>query len=142
MYAAPSADLTQEEVHHIEQTTKFFSWSGRIGRLRFLCYVMAAASAGMLVGGISMGIAFAVLSRQFRYVMTIEHVSLVGICVVLTPLLGALMIYSRRRLHDLNITGWVAILWLLPFLSMLPAAMAGHVAANNEILGLIVIFCC
>lgn len=140
MYAAPQADLTQDHAVHSEHRTQFFSWNGRIGRIRFLAYVLALASSGMLGGALLMGMIFGFFAKQLRHLITNELSAIMGMSIVIVPLLAALIIFSRRRLHDLNVSAWFAVLWLLPSLAFAPMVLGAGTSVSNEILGLTILF--
>ncbi|WP_051293593.1 DUF805 domain-containing protein [Pseudoduganella violaceinigra] len=97
---------------------KFFSTSGRIGRVRYLGY---SVGAGLLVFPI-MVIMIAVMGvatfaggggRAFG-------AGAIGAIVAMYALPVAVMIiYARRRLHDLGQSGWLSLLLLIPLIGFL-----------------------
>src|SRR5690606_30000254 len=103
-YAAPGAiDMGSSDLPSYQPTV--FSFSGRIGRIRYLAYSAAWNLVMMLIaaggGAIAvMGGAFAVLG--------------IGIAVVAyIGLIAAGFAMAVRRLNDLNQSGWLSLLMLV-----------------------------
>jgi len=95
-----SLPLTANEI-------QFFNAITRIGRLRYLAYFIGCyllALIPFVIGGIFLGV----------------HVSWLGICVMF---LGCIFIvvmgilFAIRRLHDMNASGWWALLMLVPLVN-------------------------
>jgi uncharacterized membrane protein YhaH (DUF805 family) len=86
---------------------------GRIGRLRFLLYVLYLMMGGVLVLWV---VGFTDSGpdrpRVEMTVMVMMNGSLVGV-------IGGLLILSRRRLHDVSRSGWWCVLLLVPVAGIL-----------------------
>ncbi len=126
-YDSPIANMGVYDVQDYGDEVKFFSFSGRLGRVRFICYyllayllvVMASMVVGMLVG----------LSRS---VSTLWD----GVFIVLfIPFFVILLSFVVRRLHDFDWSGWSVLLFLIPvvnFIFMLVLLFMPGTAGNNR----------
>lgn len=108
-YSPPQGDLTDQQAVAFNQP-KFLSLSGRIGRLRYLAYgsglmlvfygvlaaLMAAFGASILAGGSGSFIVLGVMGLLY------------------IPLMVFSWGYIVRRLNDLNKSGWLSLLMLVP----------------------------
>jgi uncharacterized membrane protein YhaH (DUF805 family) len=81
----------------------FFSLSGRIGRIRYLAWPWILAIPGLLCG-----VLFGILSASQSGLLLVICLAVMGIAM------GVLcLIWTIRRLHDINMSGWWALLFLL-----------------------------
>ncbi|WP_066800879.1 DUF805 domain-containing protein [Moraxella oblonga] len=116
-YSAPTADMSYDDEYFEYDTTPFYKASGRIGRVRFFAYTMMlvlCAMVAMFVLGILSAILIPMLGESVATVL--------GIPVIVV--LWASMVYinfapSIRRLNDLNKTGWISLLYLVPIVGIL-----------------------
>lgn len=114
-YSTPDASLDagQEELYQ----PKIFSFNGRIGRMRYIAYgigvnfvlmiVMGILSALLGVGGAAMG------DGSFGVV----GIAVIGIFYVATIVLSVM--FAKRRLNDLNRSGWWFLLFIIPIVNLL-----------------------
>ena len=91
---------------------KFLSVSGRIGRLRYLAYLMGSALLLNLVAALLLG------SLTTAGDDTGIAVTLTVILYYIAPAIPA-FIYAVRRLHDLDKTGWLSVLFIIPIINLL-----------------------
>jgi uncharacterized membrane protein YhaH (DUF805 family) len=111
-YSMPQAELT-ETVGNETYMPKFLSFSGRIGRVRYLAYgfgaVMLVVPVIALLGSLGS--------------LTGSSVGAAGgaFGTVISFLLYQVAILSqvRRRLHDLGKTGWMCLLMLVPVVNII-----------------------
>lgn len=116
-YSAPTADMSYDDEYFEYDTTPFYKASGRIGRVRFFAYTMMlvlCAMVAMFVLGILSAILIPMLGESVATVLGV--IVMVGI--------WAGMVYinfapSIRRLNDLNKTGWISLLYLVPIINLL-----------------------
>lgn len=106
-YAAPTADLSQFNNDGETYTPKMLQVNGRIGRVRYLCYTMVLT----LILMFAVGLATAVLS------MINPMLAMLGMILYL-PALAASFIMAIRRLNDMNQSGWLCILTLIPIVNI------------------------
>ncbi|MEX1033816.1 MAG: DUF805 domain-containing protein [Cellvibrionaceae bacterium] len=110
-YAAPSAaDIGSGESTYEPQV---FSFAGRIGRLRYLAYGLAWSFA-IMAGAALLGGVLSVVSGS---------ATLVGGLMLL--MYGAMLVptfaMAVRRLNDLNYSGWLSLLMIVPFVNFIVA---------------------
>lgn len=111
-YSMPQADLA-ERASDETYMPKFFSLSGRIGRVRYLAY---GFGAGLLM------IPVVALLGALGALMGGSKASAVGmIGVVLGYLLYLVAIWSQvaRRLNDMGKSGWMGLLMLVPLVNFI-----------------------
>jgi len=111
-YSAPGAELNggQSDLY----TPSILSFSGRIGRLRYLAYSMGTYLLLMLVMVPLVGVS-ALTGCE-------PNVSMIGMLimgVVYISMLVAWITFAKRRLNDLNRNGWWLLLALVPFVNFL-----------------------
>lgn len=116
-YAAPTAELDNYYDEGDYHTEPFYSQRGRIGRIRYLAYGVLMGlcfSLLMSVLGAVVGVIFGqVTSLDF----TVAGLILYGVLVV--GQLYVAFVPSIRRLNDLNRTGWLSLLLLVPVVNFL-----------------------
>lgn len=106
-YSASTADLTKVAPDDATYLPRMWSIQGRIGRVRYLAYVMTMTLVIYLVAGLIIG-----------GLHTINPaVAMLGATAVL-PALAVSFITSIRRLNDLNQSGWLSILTIIPMVNM------------------------
>jgi uncharacterized membrane protein YhaH (DUF805 family) len=118
-YAAPKSDFSLDSPEaRAEQTyePKIFSMHGRLGRMRYFVYPTLASLAYIMVVGTIVAI-FAALTGIGADKSTGAMIALVFLLVLLyIPLIGIMFVFAKRRLNDLNQTGWLGLLLIVPFL--------------------------
>lgn len=115
IYAPPDALLSGlgTEIGTYEPTV--FAVNGRIGRLRYLAYSFTTAFILSVVLGIVGGNAVSGLfSGGEVNVGSMIVIGLLYLAIIVTSL-----IIARRRLNDLNRSGWWLLLLLVPFINVI-----------------------
>ncbi|KRB83417.1 DUF805 domain-containing protein [Duganella sp. Root198D2] len=107
-YAAPQAAL--ELPFAPANQARLFSWNGRIGRLHFVAYCMLGIPVTVLY---AIAIAFG-LSRVRQYIPAESSASDSVIFTIPLVFLLAIVLATRRRLHDIEVSSWWALLLLFP----------------------------
>lgn len=102
-YQTPEGQLTTDDLAYGE--IKFFSPSSRINRLRYWAHSMLFTFA--MIG------VFIVLSLVTAFVSQVLGIILIVLAYVAMVVFGFILIV--QRLHDLNKTGWLSLLALVPF---------------------------
>lgn len=105
-YQTPEGQLTTDD--HAVGEVKFFSPSSRINRLRYWAHSMLFTFAMIAV--------FVVIGLVAAFVSTTFGMVLGGIAYLAMVIFGFILII--QRLHDLNKTGWLALLALIPFANL------------------------
>jgi uncharacterized membrane protein YhaH (DUF805 family) len=112
-YTTPDASLAVDMDETYQPTV--FSFSGRIGRLRYLAYItgvyLVTAAIAIpimaLVGGLAAG-----ASDMPVFAMII-------MAVVYIALLVIVFTFGKRRMNDLNRSGWWMLLFIVPVANLL-----------------------
>lgn len=111
-YTTPDAVLSSmEEVETYEPA--IVSFSGRIGRMRYLAYTTAmyvALAAIGLIGSLIVGVEAFVTGDPAA--MPISAWVLFGVIYLFAFIIS--LMYGKRRLNDLNRTGWWQLLYFIP----------------------------
>jgi uncharacterized membrane protein YhaH (DUF805 family) len=109
-YRAPTADLSQVGAAGDFFQPRFFSTTGRLGRARYLAYLMGV---WMLVTVVAVPVILLlmVLSNVSR-TLTIFLPSILSISAMALSFIAA-----KRRINDMNKSGWFALLLLIPFVN-------------------------
>jgi uncharacterized membrane protein YhaH (DUF805 family) len=102
-YQTPEGQLTTDD--HAVGEIKFFSPSSRINRLRYWAHSMLFTFA--MIG------VFLVVALVAAFVSTTVGIILGGIAYLAMVVFSFILII--QRLHDLNKTGWLSLLAIIPF---------------------------
>ena len=131
---ADTSFVTLTEIHEGFNNRRFFDWHGRVSRVQFLAYstfnaliaLMLVALLFVMIGGFQ-GL---VNASSEQLPMSLLGASSVGVAVLLYLQLAV----SKRRFNDLNKTGWLALLMLVPGVNILVylylLAVEGTAGAN------------
>ena len=131
---AGTSFVTLTEIHEGFNNRRFFDWHGRVSRVQFLAYstfnaliaLMLVAFLFVMIGGFQ-GM---VNASSEQLPMSLLGASSVGVAVLFYLQLAV----SKRRFNDLNKTGWLALLMLVPGVNILVylylLAVEGTAGAN------------
>ena len=131
---AGTSFVTLTELHEGFNDRRFFDWHGRVSRVQFLAYstfnaliaLMLVALLFVMIGGFQ-GM---VNASSEQLPMSLLGASSVGVAVLFYLQLAV----SKRRFNDLNKTGWLALLMLVPGVNVLVylylLAVEGTAGAN------------
>lgn len=131
---AGTSFVTLTEIHEGFNNRRFFDWHGRVSRVQFLAYstfnaliaLMLVALLFVMIGGFQ-GM---VNASGEQLPMSLLGASSVGVAVLFYLQLAV----SKRRFNDLNKTGWLALLMLVPGVNILVylylLAIEGTAGAN------------
>lgn len=107
-YRAPTADLSQAGDAY---QPRFFSANGRLGRVRYLGYLMGAwALVTLAMIPVALLVALLVTNNQRVFVFLPLALSI--------AFMGLSFVLAKRRLNDLNKSGWFALLLLVPIVNL------------------------
>jgi uncharacterized membrane protein YhaH (DUF805 family) len=110
-YAPPATDVAEALPEFAE--LKLFGIEGRIGRLRYLAWSLAATAIALLAGGIAFGVFTALGLNSDLSLPTI-----IGALLVIMVSIAMIVFYIQigvKRLHDMGWSGWLLLLSLLPY---------------------------
>lgn len=96
---------------------RIFAVNGRIGRLRYLAFAMIISSILMIV----IGILSAIFIPMLATAELSETMMILLMFLVYIPLIVVSIIFMRRRLNDLNKSGWWSILAFVPLIGIFVA---------------------
>ena len=112
-YSMPDASL---DVGHDEEAyqPKIFSFKGRIGRLRYLAY-----NAGYNL--LMLGALFLMAGGTAALTTVPDFGSTFGMVYIVANIVGFVItiMWGKRRLNDLNRTGWLMLLLIVPVVNLL-----------------------
>lgn len=110
-YAAPKATLASENTDEVDVTHPL-SPKGRFARATYWAYSMAFTTAAIILLGIAAYLSAAAGDSPLRFLaiglMVVAYISMMVvsfICII-------------RRLHDLNWSGWLSMVGMIPFVGL------------------------
>ncbi|WP_163834410.1 DUF805 domain-containing protein [Spartinivicinus ruber] len=109
VYQSPNSDLSKEGQDEIYGDLNILNAKGRIGRVRLLVW-------GIMVGLLFIGLTV-IVSVPFAAIGGAATLVGGGLTIILyVALLYFYVIYTIQRCHDINISGWFSILFIIiPF---------------------------
>lgn len=107
-YSAPAADFTASLDDAQTTMPAFAALRGRIGRARYLAYTILPSFALMLAAALLEG----ALAQRFPAIQMLPVLTYI-------PITGLLLVMGVRRLHDMNLSGWLALLGLIPIVNLI-----------------------
>ena len=115
-YSTPDAPLSSENSG--PYTPRIFSFNGRIGRLRYLAYNTGVNLILALIIIPFMGMSGFMASNAD---MSMMAGGLSGIAIILFYIASIVVtvMYGKRRLNDLNRSGWFVLLFIIPIVNLL-----------------------
>lgn len=112
-YIAPDAVLTAP-AEDVTYEPSLFSLHGRIGRLRYLAYSFALSLIVMVIGGVFSAIVVGVTQNM--------GVAMIVLAIAIyIPSFALAFIMAKRRLNDLDHSGWMSLLMLIPLANLILA---------------------
>jgi len=111
-YNAPEAELDNGSGELY--SPKVLSFNGRIGRLRYLAYGVGSSFLLMLAM-IPLGAASMVMGGDTGP----SPIALVGIGLLYIAMIVVSVMFGKRRLNDLNRSGWWFLLFIVPIANLL-----------------------
>ena len=122
-YQTPGAHITPDTPDEFYQP-KFLSFSGRIGRLRWLAYNAAVGLFFYLILGIAL-VVVGDTEALMKDPQAFKAFTSGAMGVVFWGLYVVFMVYYlaliRRRLNDMDRSGWLMLLMLVPFINLILA---------------------
>jgi uncharacterized membrane protein YhaH (DUF805 family) len=104
-YAAPQTNVAGGE-SAVEEfgEAKVFSVSGRIGRVRYIAHSIGLSFLVLMVTGL-----FAVMASVAN-----ESLAIAIVMIGYIAMYGILFVPGIQRSHDMNVTGWLSLISLIP----------------------------
>lgn len=123
-YQAPSSQVdgaTAEQYCEV----KLFGFNGRIGRIRFLAYSVAANFLLMLVFALFGGLTKVAMGDAASAISAV----LIGVMYILAFVYAFML--AIRRAHDFNASGWLSLLLFVPLVSLIFLFIPGTKGENG-----------
>lgn len=111
-YAVPEA-MTSEPANAETYQPSIFSLSGRLGRIRYLMYGLLCSFAG----GLALAIAIGVSGFNAQAMGDMMGATAL-VAAVYAGAVFCNIVLVRRRLHDMNKSGWHCALLIVPFVNI------------------------
>jgi len=124
-YQSPQSQVDQGGVPQYGEA-KIFSVSGRIGRVRFLAYCMGV----YLILGIVSSMMQVALMGPANETLTPAYLGIVAL-VVLAQFVFYFM-FAIQRSHDMNVSGWLSLIILIPLIGFLVFLIAPGTKGENN----------
>jgi uncharacterized membrane protein YhaH (DUF805 family)/Tfp pilus assembly major pilin PilA len=105
-----------DEVNPQSYQPNIFSTHGRLGRVRYVGYGFIVN----LVLSIAIGIFMLLLAFMLKGSINQINPVLIGFVLLMlyTPMLAVTFIMAKRRLNDLNLSGWFSLLQIIPLVNI------------------------
>ena len=114
-YSAPGADL--DHGHNELYSPSILSFNGRIGRLRYLAYSIGTSFLLMLALMPLVG-ASALMGAGVDS-SAMGAIGMLLVMVIYIAMLVFSVMFAKRRLNDLNRSGWWFLLFIVPIVNLL-----------------------
>ncbi len=108
LYSATQADLSNVPSDEGTYQPQFFSIHGRLGRLRYIAYTWLSVFVLSFVSGIIAAILVPTMAKSGSIQSPSTSITLM--ILIYLPIIAASLIYTKRRLNDLDQSGWFGIL--------------------------------
>jgi uncharacterized membrane protein YhaH (DUF805 family) len=121
-YATPRAAVADVAVDGDVQPVRLWPPDGRIGRLRYVAYSIAASLVLMVALAVLGGVSGAMRSSGLMLAaMAVGYAAAIAFSIVLTI----------QRCHDMNLTGWLSVLWIVPLVNFVFLLVPGTQGPNR-----------
>lgn len=111
-YQAPQAALQRDNLHEVYDETSPFSPAGRFGRASYFAYALGMYVVVLMFIGISTSAVASLGETATELMVGISAIGYIAIFVF-----G--IIFMIRRLHDLNWSGWLSVLTIVPIANLI-----------------------
>jgi uncharacterized membrane protein YhaH (DUF805 family) len=123
-YAAPRANVTRADSEAQDYgEVKVFAVSGRIGRVRYLAYSFGLSlliiAVALVVAGLAAGAAGDLI------------LAIIVLLIGYLAMLAIQFLPAIQRSHDMNVTGWLSLILLVPFGPLVFLFAPGTRGENN-----------
>jgi uncharacterized membrane protein YhaH (DUF805 family) len=120
-YAAPRTNVAHEGAAEEYGEVRVFSAQGRIGRVRYIGYTFGLSILILLVAGVLAGLGSLADPTVAIAVAGIGYVAVIVVQFLLTI----------QRSHDMNVTGWLCLISLIPLAALVFWLVPGTAGENN-----------
>jgi uncharacterized membrane protein YhaH (DUF805 family)/Tfp pilus assembly major pilin PilA len=120
-YAAPQANVSRADSIDDYGEVKIFSARGRIGRMRYIGYTIGVTVLFGILINIAAGLVGLAGPNAALLAITVGYVGIVVVQVLL----------KIQRSHDMNVTGWLSLIMLIPLAALVFWFVPGTRGENN-----------
>jgi uncharacterized membrane protein YhaH (DUF805 family) len=120
-YAAPRTNVSRADSAEEYGEIKVFSAQGRIGRVRFIGYTFGISMLIGIVMAMGAGLGAMIDPSVAFIVGAIGYIAIVVAQILLTI----------QRAHDMNVTGWLCLISLIPLAALIFWFVPGTPGENN-----------
>src|SRR5262245_11391323 len=120
-YAAPRTRVSRSDSADDYGEIKLFSAEGRLGRVRYIGYSFAVTFLGVIALAIVGGLIGAVAPDLAEVVTVVGWLVVIVLQILLTI----------QRAHDMNVTGWLWLISLIPIGALVFWVVPGTWGENN-----------
>ncbi|MDQ8037721.1 MAG: DUF805 domain-containing protein [Pedobacter sp.] len=114
-YASPSSVISALATDDGEYQPRLFSFSGRIGRLRYLAYSIGIPMLILFPVAFIAGMLSAALGQSQEQSARLIGIGIIAAYIPVIIFYGATI---KRRLNDMNQSGWIGLLMLIPLINI------------------------
>jgi uncharacterized membrane protein YhaH (DUF805 family) len=120
-YAAPRTNVSRADSAEEYGEVKLFSAEGRLGRVRYIGYTFGLTLLIALVVGMASALGGAVSPSAALVVAGVGYIAIIVVQILLTI----------QRSHDMNVTGWLCLISLIPLAALVFWLVPGTRGENN-----------
>lgn len=127
-YQAPQSQVVADSEQEFAEM-KFLGATGRIGRIRFLAYSTGINLIFSLVSGVLQGGVAAASGGNSEGGAAM--IMIVGILLLIAQFVFYFM-FAIKRAHDMNVSGWLSLILLIPLIGVLVFIFAPGTRGPNN----------
>lgn len=109
VYQTPAGELSQGSDEYADM--KFFTFAGRLGRLRYIAYAFGIPILMIALLGIAAAVLVPMSETFGGAVAVVGGIGILLVCIS----------FGLRRLHDLDKSGWWMLLLIVPLVNIILA---------------------
>ncbi len=112
-YASPHANVTDFDENETYQP-RIFSTQGRLGRLRYMAYSCIVQFVLLFFFGVAAAV---LMPASNTGTDNVPNSFIMIVILFYIPIIAAAFIMAKRRLNDLDKSGWLSLLLLVPLVN-------------------------
>ena len=120
-YAAPRTNVTRRDSTEDYGEIKIWTSEGRIGRVRYIGYTFGLTMLIAMLIGVAAAVLGAASPALAFGVGAVGYIAIIVVQILLTI----------QRSHDMNVTGWLCLISLIPFAALVFWFVPGTRGENN-----------
>jgi uncharacterized membrane protein YhaH (DUF805 family) len=120
-YAAPRTNVTRRDSTEDYGEIRVWTSEGRIGRVRYIGYTFGLTMLIAMLIGVAAAVLGAASPALAFGVGAVGYIAIIVVQILLTI----------QRSHDMNVTGWLCLISLIPFAALVFWFVPGTRGENN-----------